>query len=93
MLSTATFKSLWPEFVKIPDDFIQSRLDQAAARINPEIWADKTDMGHGYLTAHLLATSPYGQNARLVSDKGETTYNREYVRLQAEVAALIMRVV
>lgn len=92
MLSLLQFRSLFPEFQKTPDDLVQSRLDQAAARLDPGVWGSRFDQAHGLLAAHLLAVSPFGQAARLVTEKGESTYGRQYKELVPEVVSLTFRV-
>jgi hypothetical protein len=59
--------------------------------IQAELAATLYDQGHGYLTAHLLATAPNGQFARLqVVDKkgvptGRTLYADQRERLESQV--------
>lgn len=93
MLDLAGFRALYPEFAKASSDLVQSRLDQATNRYDPDVWAERSDEAHGLQTAHLLAISPFGQAARLVSEKGRSTYLVEYERILPEVAGLIFRVV
>ncbi len=40
------------------------------------------DQAQGYLAAHKLTMSPYGQNARLIMKDGTTTYWKHFTRLQ-----------
>lgn len=80
----ATFKARFPEFLATDDSVVQSVLNEAAARVDGSF--GDTDTGVGYLTAHILSMQPYGQNARLESDDGTTTYGKlfdEWVRNRA----------
>lgn len=86
MLTLQAFRDKYPEFATGPDSLLQLWLDDAAGRIDPEVWGIHTDRGHGLLTAHLICLSPNGQFARLQSDKGQTTYGAEYDKLRDSVA-------
>jgi len=92
VLNLAGFRALFPEFAKANDALVQSRLDQAAKRLDVAVWGIRIDEGHGLLTAHLLALSPFGQAARLVSDKGQTTYGKQYQDILPEIVGLTSRV-
>lgn len=81
------FRARFPEFNNAPDTLIQATLDGCAVEFASSIWGTKLDEGHGYLTAHKLSLSPFGQQARLADGKrGETTYMLEYTRLVRIVA-------
>ncbi len=87
----AAFRIQFPEFAACPDELAQAYLDAAALQVGAEVWGTLVDQGHGYLTAHKLALSPYGQAARL-SKKGETTYYQHYQELRSSVAGGWIRV-
>jgi len=74
------FREGFPEFANIPDELVQAKLNQAATSVSATIWGSSYDAGHGYLAAHLLATSPLGQDARLSAEKESTTYGAEFHR-------------
>jgi hypothetical protein len=81
------FRARFPEFNQAPDSLVQATLDGCSVEFAPTIWGNKLDEGHGYLTAHKLSLSPFGQQARLAEGKrGETTYFLEYQRLVRTVA-------
>ncbi len=82
-VSIATFKAHFPEFAdaRAPDDLIAAKLDEADNQTNSETWGDLLDQGILYLAAHLLATSPFGQQARLASSDATSTYGNRYDRL------------
>lgn len=75
-----------PEFSKTPQGLIAAKLAEAVLEVDPVIWGRLTDTGVTYLTAHKLALSPFGQNARLVAKDGTTTYQTHYKRLVGIVA-------
>lgn len=64
----------------------QAKLDEAALQIDPAVWGVRTNLGHGYLTAHLLAMSPMGNTAKLIKND-TTTYEIHYLRLVRIVTA------
>lgn len=93
-LDVTSFLARFPEFKRAPLDLIESKITEAELQIDSAVWNTKTDLGAGYLAAHLLALSPFGQHARLVPanmkpTRGEalTTYEREYKRLVKIVAS------
>lgn len=91
--ASGSFRALFPEFNTAPDQLVQSRLDQAALRIDPAVWGSRAGEGQAYLAAHLLALAPGGQFARLVSKEGKTTYGNEHEKMVIQVAGLVMRVI
>jgi hypothetical protein len=84
-LSLQTWRTQYPEFASAPDALVQAYLDRALARIDASVWGTLADQGQGLLAAHTLALAPNGQFARLTSEKGETTYGRQFARLEAQV--------
>lgn len=89
-MNLSTFRGLFPEFNGVPDAMVTGWLAQAATSIDVNIWGTKADLGQAYLAAHYLATSPFGQNARMKQVAGiatdPTTYMTNYKRLQREVS-------
>ncbi len=90
-MNLAAFRVQFPEFAAAPDTLVQAFLDAAELQIDADVWLTLTDQGHGFLTAHKLALSPYGQAARL-SKKGETTYYQHYQELRNSVTGGWIRV-
>ena len=89
----AQFKLQFPEFARgangptdANDALLQAMLDAAEVEIDRTVWGAKGDQGQMLLAAHKLATSPWGQNAKLVDAKGSTTYWGNYTRLMHMVA-------
>jgi hypothetical protein len=91
--AAGSWRSLFPEFNTAPDILVQSRLDQAAVRIDTAIWGQRAGEGQAYLAAHLLAIAPGGQFARLVATDGNTTYKTQYDEMVIQVAGLVFRVI
>lgn len=87
VVDAETFKAWFPEFERTQEPLIERKLIEAARRCDKDVWGDHYSDGVIYLAAHLLATAPMGQNARLAAQDGSTTYYREYERLQQIVAA------
>jgi hypothetical protein len=78
----ATFRLRFPEFRTASDAMIQSFADAADKDIAADVYGDKADEARLYLTAHKLAISPFGRNARLVNEDGTTTYWSDYERIK-----------
>lgn len=86
-LTLGNFRISFPEFNGVTDVMVQAMLNAAQLSIDEQVWGAKAYVGHGYLTAHQLCSSPWGQNARLISKdgSGSTVYQKQYKRLQLEV--------
>lgn len=80
-----SFLGSFPEFSKSDLALINAKLQEAILEVDARVWVRLTDTGVGYLTAHKLALSPFGQNARMVAKDGITTYWTHYQRLAAIV--------
>jgi hypothetical protein len=84
-MTVASFLEAFPEFTDVnteTPDLVSAKLAQAARRVaSGTVAAFLRDDLIAYLAAHLLATSPQGQQARMVSKDGRTTYLEEYERL------------
>lgn len=81
------FRTYFPEFTQASDGFVQATLNGAAVEMDPVVWGAQYDQGHGYLTAHKLALSPYGQGAKFIgpsdrSGPAGTTYKVHYDRMK-----------
>jgi hypothetical protein len=57
MSTPAIVKVLGPEFKERADSVIQTFLDIAALKMDPDVWGDKYNFGMAYLAAHLMAMS------------------------------------
>jgi hypothetical protein len=85
-MTLATFRAQFPEFVNAPDTLVNAMLAAALLEIDTEIWAAKADQGQGYLAAHKLALSPFGNGTRLVINGKDTTYLAHYSALVGQVS-------
>ena len=103
----STFQVTYPEFRALwtsPNTGAQVTqfLAMAALEMDQYIWGAPLDTGpgtplsnydsaHGLLTAHKLALTPFGQNARMVAKQGlgydRTTYGTEYKLAQRRTAS------
>jgi hypothetical protein len=83
--TSVTFIESFPEFAKAPVALLNAKLAEASRQVDQATWGDKAIDGHGYLTAHLLALSPFGNTAKLTQDSS-TTYETHYRRLLGIVA-------
>jgi hypothetical protein len=81
-LSLSDFRTRFPEFVDATDGFVQAKLDETDALVDPVVFGQQAYVAAYYYTADLLALSPFGQNARLTpNDDGKTTYRLQYERM------------
>jgi Protein of unknown function (DUF4054) len=93
----ADFRTQFPEFRGVNDSVVTAMLGAAFLEIDVCVWGGystvtgtpgtKADQGQAYLTAHKLATSPFGQNAKLVAKDGSTTYFKTYMTLVRQVSS------
>ena len=67
---------MFPEFATATDALVTPWLNAAAARLSQAVLGAAYDEAHGALAAHMLATSPGGQSARMVAKDGTTTYSK-----------------
>ncbi len=89
-VTVTTFLARFPEFTEVNTDFptlIQTVIDEAELQVSALIWASKRDLGIKYLTAHLLACSPFGEPARLSPDDTMTTYLKTLNMLKRQVSS------
>lgn len=80
-MNLAAFQAAFPEFALVDTALIQAKLDQAAVSVGESVWGTSYDEGHGYLAAHLLVTSPMGQDSRLSPSDEKSHYFEHYQRL------------
>ena len=80
-----SFLARFPEFEPAPRAMIEEALDEGARNVDAQVWGSKTNDGIRWKTAHLLAISPFGQQARLVSKDGSTTYGVRFAALARSV--------
>lgn len=81
-----TFRARWTEFAPTADAVVQAALDEATRRTDARLFGNRTDDAIGLRAAHNLSLSPGGQQARLESEKGTTTYMTELRTLMQERA-------
>lgn len=82
-LDEQRFRILHPEFKGASPTLVNEKLAMAATRLSAPLLGDMYDEAHGWKTAHLLATTPWGMAARIDTKKapdarpGETIYSWE----------------
>jgi hypothetical protein len=86
MADLASFLVRFPEFQRVPAPQIAAHLGDAALEVNPDLFGTKVDVAIYYLTAHKLATSPWGMTARLVDPELATVYKTHFDNLLAQSA-------
>lgn len=65
--------------------FVQAWLDSAALRTPLDVWKDFASEAHGALAMHLLAITPFGQQAKLSREDGTSVYGDHRERLEREM--------
>ena len=79
-LDVATFKTIFPEFTDAGDPMIALYIQDASQRINVA-FDTLFDRAHAIMAARMLAQSSFGQQARLVSKTGRSTYDDQWDNL------------
>lgn len=90
----ADFLVRFPEFGATDVEnagLVDACLAEAILAINAEIWGAKFDQVHGLETAHRLAITPFGRNAKLSSEKGESTYGEQLRKMRLAAACAVSR--
>jgi hypothetical protein len=90
MISRERFLETYPEFLAAPPAMIDRALADALEHVDADTFGTRLDVAHGLATAHLLALSPYAQEARIAGDDARTTYSVQLDRMRG-VAAIGMR--
>ncbi len=80
-----SFLAGFPEFRPAEKALIDVMIAKAVLQVDAGVWGPKADLGVELLTAHLLAISPFGQNARMVSKTGTTTYQTRFKEMVKQV--------
>ena len=78
------------EFSDLTDAQIDPKIADAVAIVSVSTWGTLVDQGVKYLTAHLIAMSPLGEQAKLDLDEDDedaTVYLQHYKRLMRQLAA------
>lgn len=88
MADRPTFLAEFKEFAQTDAALIDAKLAAAALEVPTAIWGAKTDRGIYLLTAHMLASSPFGNAARLnPGPNGVTVYWPEFERMRKQVSS------
>ncbi len=85
-VTVQSFKQTFDEFRKTDDALVDAKMKLARLRVAPSVWGPKADGGVLYLTAHLLALAPAGENMKLKPENAaKTVYLIEFDRMKLEV--------
>lgn len=76
-VTPSTLIADFPEFSAVDTARIQGAIDGAELTTDRTLFTDP-DTVVTLLACHMLAVSPMGQNARLLTDKGQSVYGTEY---------------
>jgi hypothetical protein len=82
-----SFQQTFSEFRKTDRGEIEAKLKLARLEVASDIWGSRADAGVLYMTAHLLALAPAGQNAKLKpQNAAQTVYLQHFDRMKRAVA-------
>lgn len=70
--------AFFPEFAGAGVAMLQLYIDKAKLRVSDTVFGDEFDQAHAVMTAKLLAQTQYGQQNRLVSKTGRSTYDDQW---------------
>lgn len=89
MLSVEDFFKSYPEMksngTSAHIELVQTKLEEALLEVDTDVFGPKADVYQGLVAARKLALSPFGRNAKMVSQMGATVYDAEIKRLQRQV--------
>jgi hypothetical protein len=86
-VSVRRFKAEFPEFKDTSEDVISANLSRASRQVNQNVWGAQADDGISLLTAHMLAMSPRGEQAKLKFKNRGTHYKEMYDDLVMQVTS------
>lgn len=89
------FRLRFPVFAEVEDEYIEAHLEAAELRTPVDIWGAKQADGIGYLAAHLMALSPWGEAGKLtmvVNGTSTTSYGVHRKALEGEVRGGVLAI-
>jgi Protein of unknown function (DUF4054) len=82
------FRTRKPEFQGVNNELINLALAAAVKRLSPGVLGDSYDDAQAELAAHILASNPWGAQARLSGTKdGSTVYSAALAKIVREKGA------
>ena len=88
LITLRQFVRRFPEFRSTDQGVVQARINEAHPRVDEAVWGDdKAATGIAWLAAHMIATSPVGEQARIADMDGSTRYLKEFKRMMLEVTS------
>jgi len=85
-VSVREFRVEFPEFEETDQAIVQSRINMATRQVNSTVYGGKTNDAIKLLTAHLIAMSPLGEQAKLKKENRGTIYGDQYEEIRGQVA-------
>jgi len=86
-VTAASLKAKHSEFDVVADATVTLFITHSESLHDETVWGDLYDYGVEYKACDLLARSPYARNLRLVPEGDVTIYQREWERMQTQVAS------
>lgn len=85
MISFADFTGKYPEFASITEALFNEKLATAQGMISAAVFGDVYEQAVYLKTAHLVALSPHGGQARLNKFSEKTVYGVAYEELKRAI--------
>lgn len=82
VLTARQFVQRFPEFRETDKVLIELCLIEAEDQVGAVVWGSRREIGVRYLAAHLIASGPTGEKARLAKDWDATVYMKHFRRAQ-----------
>jgi hypothetical protein len=85
----AEFLAAFPEFEGVEPSLLNAALASAATMVSSCVYGRQYGIAVGYLAAHRMALSPWGNASKLSTEKGKgsTTYQLHFEEIRASVTA------
>lgn len=77
----------FPEFSDTPVALVDACISDAVLMVDSAVYGAKADMAITYLAAHLIATNPLGEMARIDKKSDKTVYSVQFDTIKRGIAA------
>jgi len=86
-VSRATLIARFPEFTATPESLVTAAIADATLMVDSDYYGGKADMAITYYAAHLIATNPLGEMARIDKKSDRTVYLAAFERVMRSIGA------
>jgi hypothetical protein len=84
-VSVKQLKARFTEFNDTPNDVISLAIAEATRSVNAGVFGTRANDAITWLACDLIATSPRGEHAKLISKDGTTVYYMRYKKIEKAV--------